>query len=308
MNTDALAPLVPLLIVTGYLLYTGARKTLLALSRRRRELALAGSGVRTHGVVRAVHPLGRPSGRQAVTLQLHDVGRGTWDAVDESGTGSYLLREGTPVTVLYDPGDPSNVRVERAAFPDRSRGDYPLYRDGVPGPPSLAAALSPLAASLVILVIAVLVAANRADTAMGLVPPLFVVVGLGVLASAAHRLLTDTSTRPEYSASGTGTVTDCWTESRRVRRRSGGWSTVRVHPFTVYFQAADGREVHLRHSFAGRDFAPVPQQRLRLEYDPDHPPHYSLSDHPNTGRILAVVPFVVGAVFVLVGSVLAVVL
>ena len=82
---------------------------------------------------------------------------------------------------------------------------------------------------------------------------------------------------------------------------------MRVHPFTVYFQAADGREVHLRHSFASSGFAPAPQQRLRLAYDPAHPPHYALTDHPNAGRILVVVPFVVGAVFVLVGSVLAVV-
>lgn len=308
MNTDALAPLVPLLVVTGYLLYAGARKTLLALSRRRRELGLARSGVRTHGVVRAVHPLGRPSGRQAVTVQLRDAGRGSWEAVDESGTGGYLLREGTPVTALYDPADPSNVRVERAAFPDRSRGDYPLYRDGVPGPPSLTAALSPLAASLVILVIAVLVAANRADTALGLIPPLFVVLGLGVLASAAHRLLTDTSTRPDLRASTTGTVTDCWTETKRVRRRNRGWTTIRVHPFTVYFQAADGREVHVRHSVASGGFVPVPQQELRVDYDPAHPPHYALADHPNAGRIPVVVPFVVGAVFVLVGSVLAFIL
>lgn len=308
MNTDALAPLVPLLIVTVYLLYTGIRKTLLALSRRRRELGLARTGVRAHGVVRAVHPLGRPSGRQAVTVRLHDVGGGSWESEDVSGTGGYLLREGTPVTVLYDPRDQSNVRVERAAFPERTRGDYPLYRDGVPGPPSLAAALFPLGSSLVILVIAALVATDRADTALGLVPPLFVVVGLGVLARSAHRLLTDRGTRPELRASATGTVTDCWTETKRVRRRNRGWTTIRVHPFTLYFQAADGREVHVRHPVASSGFAPVPQQGLRVDYDPDHPPHYSLAGHQNAERVLLVAPFVVGAVFVLVGSVLAFVL
>ncbi|WP_017585160.1 DUF3592 domain-containing protein [Nocardiopsis ganjiahuensis] len=303
MNNDTLASLIPLLVVTAFLLYTGARRTVSALSRRRRELGLARSGVRAHGVVSAVHPMER-SGRQPVTVRLQDARGGTWEAVDGSGTGGYLLREGTPVTALYAAQDQANVRVERAAFPGDPMRDYPLYRDGIPRPPSLVAALFPLAMSLVILGVAALVIANRTGTALAVIPPTFVLVGLGVLASASYRLLTDRSPRPEYSASATGAVTDSWTESKRVRRNNGGWRTVRVHPFTVYFQAADGREVHLRHPVATGGFAPAVQERLRLEYDPAHPPHYSLSDHPNAGRIPVLVPFFVGTVFVLVGTVL----
>lgn len=304
MNNDTLAALLPLLIVTGFLLYTGARRTLSALERRRRELGLARSGVRAHGVVSAVHPMDRSSGRQPVTLRVHD-GRGSsWDAVDGSGTGGYLLREGTPVTVLYVPQDHANVRVERAAFPTRSMGDYPLYRDGIPRPPSLVAALFPLAASLVILGVASLVVLNDTGTALGLVPPLFALLGLGLLVRTGYRLLTGGGTRPDHSASTTGVVTDSWTETKRVRRRNRGWRTVRVHPFTVLFQATDGREVHLRHPVASSSSAPGPEQRLRVDHDPAHPPHYVLTDHPNPGRMPVLAPLFVGVVFTLVGSVL----
>lgn len=303
MDDETLITLILLTVAAAVAMYTGGRRTLSALARRRRDLESTVSGVRAHGVVSAVHPMDRASGRHSVAIRVHDGQGRSWDAADDSGTGGYLLQEGTPVTVLYAPGNPSNSRVERAAFPEPSMGDYPLYRDGIPAPPSLVAALSPLAGALVVLGAAVLAALNMSGTVLLLLPPLFALAGLGLLVRTVYRMLTGKIVRGEHSASATGVVTDCWTKTT-WKRDGNRRRKVRVHPFTVRFRAADGREVHLRHAIAGSNFAPEPGERLRVDYDPAHPPHYALADHPNPGALPVLLPLLVGVVFTLVGSVL----
>ena len=123
-NEDVTALLWPLLIAAVFL-YTGVQRTRSLLARRRRGLEPARTGVRAHGTVCAVGPFDRSSGRHPLTVQVHDGQGHPWTPVENSGTGGYLLRAGTPVTLLYTPQDPSNARVERAAFPERSMGDHP---------------------------------------------------------------------------------------------------------------------------------------------------------------------------------------
>ncbi|MFL1438658.1 DUF3592 domain-containing protein, partial [Nocardiopsis protaetiae] len=254
-------------VIAVLLLILGARRTAAALARRRRELELAESGVLDHGTVTAVHPMDRATGRHRLTISLRDPQARTWEARDDSGTGGYLLAEGTPVTVVYSPRDPWNIRVERAAFPDRSLGDYPLHPGGGPRPTSLAAALSPFLLSLAALAVAAPAVVFGTDSALDLVPLLFLFLGLALLAWSAYSLITGRNSRPAYSASTTGVITDSWTETRQVRR-DGRTRTIRSHPFTVRFRTHDGREVHVRHPSSSSSFTPAPGQPVRVDYDP----------------------------------------
>ncbi|MDT0328651.1 DUF3592 domain-containing protein [Nocardiopsis lambiniae] len=292
-----------LVVAAAAFLYAGARRTVSALSRRRRERRLAAGGIRAHGSVSAVHPMDRSSGRHEVTVRVYDERGGVREAVDDSGTGGFLLREGTPVTLVYSPEDPGHARVERAAFPDPSMGDHPLHPGDGSGTPSPVAALFPLGASLAIVGIMAAVALNGAEWALILVPALFALVGSGLLVRSAYALVTGQGVRRGYGASTIGVVTDSWTETR-VRRKDGRTRKVRLHPFTVRFRADDGREVHVRHAVAGSTFIATPGQRLRVDYDPLHPPRYSLPDGPGMDRLPHLVPLIIGVVFTVVGSVL----
>lgn len=294
-------------VIAILLLITGARRTVAALSRRSRELSLARTGVRAHGTVSAVHPMDRSSGRHRLTILVRDPHGGTWETVDDSGTGGFLLQEGTPVTLVYDPQDSRNVRVERAAFPDPSQGDHPLHKGDGPAQTSLAGALLPFVASLVVLAITAPAVVYGSDSVLGLVPVLFLAVGLVLLVRSGYALLTGKGARGAYSASTTGVITDSWTETRRVRR-DGRRKTIRMHPFTVRFRAHDGREVHVRHPASSSTFTPPPGHRVRVDYDPAHPPHYSLPDGPSDlGGAVRLVPLILGVVFTVVGAVLTVV-
>lgn len=291
-------------VIAGVLLVTGARRTAAALARRRRERQLAETGVRAHGTVTAVHPMDRSSGRHRLTILVRDPQGRTWETVDDSGTGGYLLPEGTPVTLVYSPQDPGNTRVERAAFPDRSLGDHPLHRGDGPAETSLVGALFPFVAGLVVLAIAAPAVVYGTDSVLDLVPLLFVFLGLVLLVRAVHSLLTGKVARHEYSESTTGVITDSWTETKRVRR-DGRWRTIRLYPFTVRFRTRDGREVHVRHPSSSSTFTPPPGHRLRVDYDPAHPPHYSLPDGPATLASAArLAPLIVSVVFIVVGVVL----
>ncbi|KOX12175.1 DUF3592 domain-containing protein [Nocardiopsis sp. NRRL B-16309] len=290
----------------GFSLYQGVRGVLATLRRRREQQELDGSGVRAHGHVSAVHPLERSPHGHTVTVTVRGADGSRWDAVDSSGLGGYVVREGTPVELVHSPSDPGLVRVERAAHPDPARGGYAVRPDRRPGGPPLWRPLLPLLGVIVIGgVILLALAGGGARDLVGLVPLLFVVLGPCLVVGGVVAMVRGRSRTRRHTAEVYGTITDTW---RQVQRRRGqnGTRTSITHPFTVHFRAADGREVHRRYETSTRSFRPGLQQRVLVRHDPEHPAEFSVADLAMGGLFPGLALVFIGAVFTIVGGVVSV--
>lgn len=274
------------------------------LGRRREQRHLDRSGVRAHGVVRSVHSLNRSPDGHTVTVDVRDGHGRTWQAVDPSGTGGYRVPEGTPVELVYSPDDPRLVRVERAALPATGAGDYPLHPKGRPssGPKVLAAVVPVLVVLPVVGVLGTvsLLPAELIPRFARFVPLLLPVAGAALIVHALRAVGVGRLGSRRYTAETEGTVTDCWT----VFTKAGTSSRVPTYPFTVRFQVPDGREVHRRYPFASTAYHPSVGRRVRVRYDPGHPPRFAVRDF-TPGLAPTVFPLVSGTLLIVIGCIVS---
>ncbi|MCK9870642.1 DUF3592 domain-containing protein [Nocardiopsis dassonvillei] len=278
MDFDRLFLLAVVVAVSAFAVHRAVRRLRPVLAKRREQRRLDVSGVRARGVVRTVHDLGHgPTGR-TVTVDVGDGGGRVRQAVDASGMDGYLVREGVSVELVHAPDALRSARVERAALPAHGGGDYPVYPRGRPGfgPALLTAALPAL---VVLPVAAVLGAAALSPPELvprlaRFLPLALPVAGASLVAIALRWVVAGRLGPPRHTAEAEGTVTDRWTERRRV---SGG-GTVSRYPFNVYFWLPDGREVHRRYRFASAAYRPSPGQRVRVRYDPGAPTRFTVRD------------------------------
>ncbi|MYR32020.1 hypothetical protein GTW20_06970 [Nocardiopsis alba] len=301
MDNTTLIPLLIILVCAGSFLYKGIRGFLAASKENRRVRELDRSGVRARGVIAVVHPLERSPHGHRVTVTVEGGDGRRWEAVDASGLNGYLVREGTPVELTYAAGDPLNIRVERAAFPLPPQGLYPLYPHGLPKPPSpVWPLLYAVGGAALVLGVGVLVL-NGGEAVGRFVPLLFAVLGPVFLVLAVRGLIRRGTGERRLTAEATGVVTDAWTEVRRRKGNNERHRTYRVHPFTLHFRAADGREVHHRHPVASGSFEPVVDQPLQVRYDPEHPADHALVGHMNAALGKSVALFFIGLVSTVLG-------
>ncbi|MFE1400222.1 DUF3592 domain-containing protein [Nocardiopsis dassonvillei] len=142
MDPQGLLALLILALFSVYSVHSGSKDLSAALRVRRDARLLDRTGVRVRGVVTSVHPLTRSPHGHTVTVAFRDADGREREAVDTSGLGGYLVREGTPVELLHSADDPRLVRVESAALPGSASEHYPVrlgHRPG--GAKAIAAAL-----------------------------------------------------------------------------------------------------------------------------------------------------------------------
>ncbi|WP_017608294.1 DUF3592 domain-containing protein [Nocardiopsis xinjiangensis] len=245
-----------------------------ALRARGEQRQLDKAGVSAHGVIRSVHPLERSRHGHKVTVTV-DSGRGHhWDTEDPSGLDGYLVREGTPVELVYAPADPSSIRVERAAFSDPRLGSYPVDSGRRPGDGlSVLTALLVPATALVIFGAVITAMLGDPNVLDGSTPFVFLLVGLGLLAGGIVSTVRAHRGSRRRTGNATGTVTETWT--RRHHKKNG--STTTHYPFTLHFRSRDGREVHRRYQTDSKTHAPAVDEHMSVQYDPGHPPDFSVS-------------------------------
>ncbi|NYH55011.1 hypothetical protein HNR06_004600 [Nocardiopsis arvandica] len=301
MGLDLVLPLVWTAVLV-LAVYRAVRSLVPVLRKRREQRYLDRSGVRARGVVHSVHPLRRSPEGHTVTVEVHD-GRGrSWHAVDTSGLGGYLVREGTPVELVHSPTDPRSVRVERAALPAPGAGFYPLHpRRRADIGPAVVDVVAPLLFLLFLTALPgmELLAPPEWNTMVtDLIPLVFTLIGTALLVSVAGRALGARLVLRRHTAEAEGTVTDTWREDGDVHvdgRR------VSVYPFTVHFRLPDGREVHRRHRLTSTVHRTFVDQRVRVRYDPEGPTRFTVRDF-SPGRAGTVVPVIVGVGFILIGT------
>jgi hypothetical protein len=101
------------LIAAVLTLAVGSFAILVAMLEWRRERRLRAVGERTDGVVTSL----RWSGTKAFPVFRFQTPDGHIVAVKgQFGSSPPMYRDGDPVRVLYDPADPQNARIDRAAF------------------------------------------------------------------------------------------------------------------------------------------------------------------------------------------------
>ncbi|WP_435112386.1 hypothetical protein [Nocardiopsis synnemataformans] len=302
MEPQGLLALLLLVLFSAYSVHSGLKDLSAALRIRRDARLLDRTGVRARGVVTSVHPLTRSPRGHTVTVAFQDAHGREREAVDTSGLGGYLVREGTPVGLLHSPGDPRLIRVESAALPGPAADHYPVHPGRRPGGgAAIASAVLSMLAVPAFTAVVVVLALTSGDGG-GLfryLPFLFTVVGLGMLLSVTVSAVRDRAGGRGYTGETAGTVTDAWREASNatVNRRR-----VYTHPFTVHFSTGDGREVHRRYRRSSTSYRPVAGQRARVRYDPGAPACFSVPEAHTWGCGPGAVVVVIGLAFVLIGT------
>ncbi|WP_150251532.1 DUF3592 domain-containing protein [Nocardiopsis deserti] len=302
MDPQGLLSLLLLVLFSAYSLHSGSKDLSAALRSRRETRLLDRSGVRARGIITSVHPLTRSLRGHTVTVAFQDVHGREREAVDTSGLGGYLVREGTPVELLHSPGDPRLVRVESAALPGPATGHYPLRPGRRPGGGKAiaSAVLSMLAVpAFTAVVVALALTIGDGGGLFRYLPFLFTVVGLGMLLSVTVSAVRDRAGGRGYTGEAVGTVTDAWREASNatVNRRR-----VYTHPFTVHFSAGDGREVHRRYRRSSTSYRPAAGQHARVRYDPGAPARFSVPEAHTWGCGPRAIMVVIGLGFVFTGT------
>ncbi|WDZ93735.1 DUF3592 domain-containing protein [Nocardiopsis sp. HUAS JQ3] len=302
MDPQGLLALLLLALFSVYSVYSGFKDLSEALRVRRDARLLDRTGVRARGVVTSVHPLTRSPNGHTVTVAFRDADGREREAVDTSGLGGYLVREGTPVELLHSADDPRLVRVESAALPGPSAEHYPVRPGRRPGGAKAiaAAVLTMLAVPAFTAVIAALALSGRDGGGLfRYLPFLFTVVGLGMLLSATVSAVRDRAGGRGYTGEADGTVIDSWREASRATVNG---RRVYTHPFTVHFSAGDGREVHRRYRRSSTSYRPVRGQSARVRYDLRAPARFSVPEAHTWGCGPGAVMVVVGLGFVIIGT------
>jgi hypothetical protein len=276
------------------------RSLLRTLKARRDQRHLDEVGLEATARVVLVEPMQRPVNGAAghpIQLAFEDRAGLPRQFRDTSGLGGYVVRVGTQVTVRYSATDPEVVRVERILAPN---GPYPPERRRrTPSAiPALLALVAVVAGGAAIPIYETGAVGGRVDSGLeaDLVPLMFGLIGLGILSVIGGLAIRRAATRrPTQEA--VGVVTEVWHEVANTGR-SGGTT---VHPFTVHFAAADGREVHTRYRISSSRRLQV-YQRVRVRYDPTYPPSFDVAELRHARWLLWLIPSFVGAVFLTIGA------
>lgn len=289
--------------------FRGVRELLRTLARRRRHRHLQEAGRTVVAQVTTVEQMQRSvngAAGQPVTLTFQDGAGGPRAFRDTTGLSGYLVREGTQAVVRYSPTDPELVRTEEIVG---RLGRYPVRPDGRFPAPSLAGPLVTVLVGGVFAGVLGLLAAGRleqvTDATAGVGGVLFAVVGAFMLVAVVVMVVRRVRARGRPLGEAAGVVTEVWTEEDstiRYRHRPRI-----LHPFTVHFATDDGREVHMRNRVASSGFRPKQYQRVGVRYDRAHPVRFEVRELRGANILLVVVLAVMGIVFLLLGTVLALV-
>ncbi|HEY8473159.1 MAG TPA: DUF3592 domain-containing protein [Natronosporangium sp.] len=276
------------------------RGVLRNLRERRDQRRLDQTGLTTIGQVVRVEPMSREENGAAghpVQVAFSDQAGQERQFRDASGLGGYVVRAGNQVTVRYSPTDPELVRVTELHGPGGRYQPEPDRRTPpvVPGVLALAAVVLAGIAVAGYQLDLIDLPSWQSPPADELVPAGFGLIGLGILTVIGGLAIRRLATR-RPRAPAVGVVTDVWPE----RVNTGRGSSV-VHPITVHFATADGREVHARYRVAGnRRFAV--HQRVRVRYDPAYPPDFDVLELRYAVWLLWLIPTLIGAVFLAIGG------
>jgi hypothetical protein len=292
-------------VVFAVAAYQSVRTLLRTLGERRTQRHLDDAGVTTTARVVAVEPMQRPLNGAAghpVRLAFQDLAGQPRGFRDTSGLGGYVAREGSEVTIRYSPTGPEAVRVEEIIGP---HGPYPPSPGRRSGGPSLMPALLAVGVIVVAGAVAVVFEGGLFDgvAAAQLIPPVFGLIGLGMLAGSAGFAVKRARERARPTEEAVGVVTDVWSQ---YSSRGGGSGRGSTYPFTVHFTTRDGREVHTRHRVSSSRRLEV-HQRVRVVYDRLHPPRFEVAEMRHAVWLLRLVPLFIGTVFMLIGAVWAIV-
>lgn len=282
------------LLAVGLLVVYSAASALRTFhhTRRQRHLTreITERGETTIGRVVGVDPVRTEPGAvgHPVTVAFTDPTGVERQFRDESGLNGYTVRVGGTVTVRYHPDDPGSARVEEIVG---RFGPFPVHPAGGPSGPSYLRAIVSLAGAMVVLPASYLIDFDRINPLL-LIFPLFLLLGPTLAVAFAVSQWRDRRERGGPMRETVGVVTSVWHEYR---------DRTRMYPFTVHFTTHDGREIHTRYRTASNTFRPTAGQQVRVRYPPGRPYRYQVRELRYVDVLSAVVPYVIGVLFFVLG-------